>query len=198
MTKYNFRSDYFGGIGWIHSGNRNNLFTYYEKVSFTAGAASNENVDMDVVLQPMWSVLDVEVTDAETCSLPEGTNVVICTVNPFYYGFDIANGIPSDTKEDSWTQFYANPMSDVSFRSNKGVTNKVVSASKDITVKLVFIKWSESDAGTLLGERVIYKGDVEGGKHITLKGTLGKSNDTNATFSPTLGNLGDGGVIPFN
>ncbi|MDR2948124.1 MAG: hypothetical protein LBV71_02850 [Prevotella sp.] len=194
LDDFNFYSDYFEGVGWINYG-RDNLYAYYEKASFSAGLTNN--VKMDITLQPMWSVVDIEVTDADICFLPEGTNTIECTVNPFYYGFSIAEGIPSKSYENvAIPEQSRTATSDTNFRTNKRLSGKVVSASKDVTVKLVFIKRTVSST-EILGERVIYKGDFEGGKNITLKGTLGKFASS-ATFNPTLGELTDGGVIPFN
>ncbi len=114
-----------------------------------------------------------------------------------YYGFSIAEGIPSKIYENvAIPEQSRTATSDTNFRTNKRLSGKVVSASKDVTVKLVFIKRTVSST-EILGERVIYKGDFEGGKNITLKGTLGKFASS-ATFNPTLGELTDGGVIPFN
>lgn len=195
LDDFNFYSDYFKGVGWINYG-RDNLYAYYEKVAFTVGLG-NEEIEQDVVLQPMWSIVDIEVTDADICFLPEGTNTIECAVTPFYYGFNIAEGIPSESYEDAVTPEQSRTAtSDTNFRTNKAVSGKVVSASKDITVKLVFIKRTVSST-EILGEKVIYTGNFEGGKKITLRGTLGEFVST-TTFNPILGELTDGGVIPFD
>lgn len=195
LNGLNFYSDYYQGVGWLLY-SRDNLYAYYEKVSFSVGVDSNGGIEKDIALQPMWSVLDIEVTDAVTCTLPEGTNTIECTVNPFYYGFGIADGIPSENRDDTVIPEQSRTAnSDVNFRTDTGIFGKVISASKDVTVKLVFLKRTASST-EILGERVIYKGDFDGGKHITLKGALGKTTST-GTFNVTLGNLSDGGIIPF-
>lgn len=196
LDDFNFYSDYFNGIGWINYG-KDNQYSYYEKVAFSVGLGSNEETEQDVPLQPMWSIVNIEVTDADICTLPEGTNTIECIVNPFYYGFSIAEGIPSESYEDVATSAQSRTViSDTNFREKKVLSGKVVSASKGVTVKLIFLKQTVSST-EILGEREIFKGDFDRGKSYTLKGTLGKVT-SHATFNLSLADLTDGGVIPFD
>lgn len=128
--------------------------------------------------------------------MPEGTTLVDISISPLYYGFNIADGIPSKNYGgDLITTFQSLSVANVSEFREKGLTRKYIMATKGATAKLVFIKETVSST-EILGEKVIYKGDFEGGKKITLKGTLGNAA-TNASFNLSLGELKDGGVIPF-
>ncbi|MDR2948123.1 MAG: hypothetical protein LBV71_02845 [Prevotella sp.] len=195
ITNLNFYTDYCYGSTYIAYPAYKHYGLYYEKVSFTVGVG-NEEVNKDVELQPKWSNISVQITDGETCTLPEGTTLVDISISPLYYGFNIADGIPSKNYgEDLTAHFQSLSATSVSDFREKGLSNKFIMASKGATAKLVFIKHTMSTT-EILGERVIYKGDFEGGKKITLKGTLGNTV-TNASFNLSLGELKDGGVIPF-
>ena len=200
VEDYNFYTDYFDNPpSWVAPRHFGNYCVYYEKAGFTVGA-DNKDILMDVALKPMWSEVDVEVSDAETYTLPEGTTTIACNITPAYFGFNIADGTSTKGTEDIWN-FQENSNTTIdNFREYKGVgrvgsTKKYTTASKGVTVKLVFIK-QEISGDTILGEREIYKGDIEGGKRITFKGALGKA--TSGTFNLSLADLKDGGVIPFN
>lgn len=195
ITNLNFYTDYCSGSHFIAYPAYQHYGLYYEKVDFTVGVG-NEEINKDVVLQPKWSEISVQITDGETCTLPEGTTNVDIAISPYYYGFNIADGIPSKNYgEDLIPHFQSPSAAEVSTFREKGLSNKYIMATKGGIAKLIFIKATVSST-EILGERVIYKGDLEGGKKITLKGTLGNTV-TNASFNLSLGELKDGGVIPF-
>jgi len=196
ISNFNFYSDFCEGISYIDQPSHKHYGLYYEKVGFTVGVGQEE-INEDVVLQPMWSEISVQITDGETCTLPEGTTIVDVVVSPYYYGFNIADGLPKyggDNSGYGWS-FQSLSYRDVDVFREKGLSRKYIMATKGATIKLQFVKYT-MDTTELLEERVIYTGDIEGGKRITLKGTLGKTNLT-GTFNLSLGELADSGVIPF-
>lgn len=195
LTPSNFYTDYCVGNAWTAS-NRGNQYIYYEKVSFTAG--ENNNVAMDVTLQPKWTEFDIEVTDADTYSFPETTNIIQCIVDPLYYGFGLADGVPTRSGEDIVSPTNYHRVEVDKFRTQKGLFGKIVAGSKNVTVKLVFTRESASEPSVTLGERIIYTGDIPEGKHITFKGKLGDTDSNNLGFKISLADLTDGGVIPFD
>lgn len=191
----NFYTDYFeNSPTWI-MGNMGNRYVYYQKVDFSV-AANNSDVPIEVTLQPMWSEVTVEVTDANTCFLPEGTTTIGCVITPFYSGISIAEGIPTRGSDASWGWADLCNTNVDKFREHKIITDRHATAGKDVTVKLVFVK-QIATGDTVLGEREIYKGDIEGGKRITFRGALGKAA-TSATFKVSLADLTDAGIIPFD
>ncbi len=190
----NFYTDYFENPPTWILGNMGNRFIYYEKVSFSV-AANNSNMPIPVTLQPMWSEVTIEVTDANTCSLPEGTTTIGCVITPSFYGVSIAEGVPTRGSEASWGWNDLCNTNVDKFREHKIITDRHATAGKDVTVKLVFVKQIAS-GDTVLGEREIYKGNIEGGKRITFRGTLGRTSAI-GTFNVSLSDLTDGGVIPF-
>lgn len=195
ITNLNFYTDYCLGSKYIAYPALQHHGLYYQKVDFTVGMG-HEEINKDVELQPKWSEISVEITDGETCILPEGTTTVDIAISPYYYGFDIANGITSKYYgEAHMLPFQSLSVANVSDFREKGLSRKYIMATKGGTAKLVFIKATVSST-EILGEREIYKGDFEGGKRYTLKGTLGKVT-SNAAFSLSLADLKDGGVIPF-
>lgn len=195
ITDFNFYTDYCNGSTYIAYPSYQNYGLYYGKVGFTVGVG-NEEVNKDVELQPKWSNVSVQITDGETCTLPEGTTTVDIAISPYYYGFNIADGIPSKNySEDSFAFFQSLSATNVSNFREKGLSGKYIMASKGATAKLVFIKHTMSTT-EILGERVIYTGDLEGGKRITLRGTLGNSTSS-ASVNLSLADLADGGFNSF-
>ncbi|MDR2948125.1 MAG: hypothetical protein LBV71_02855 [Prevotella sp.] len=186
----NINTDYCLGNTWISRGH-DNVGIYYEKLAFTAGESATEV--NDVVLNPMWSHLNIKVSDADVCYLPEGTTYVQCVVSPYYYGFRLKDGVSSQKYEASPGLGSDLPVPVAKFRSEGGMESIIVSYTKDATVKFVCM----TNNGTVLSEKVIYTGDIEKGKYITFNGSLG-SIESNASFNLSLADLTDGGVIPFN
>ncbi len=187
----NINTDYCNGNFRIDRGHDNET-VYYEKLAFTVGDNVVALVN-DVVLKPMWTFLYVNVLDAATCHLPEGTAYVQCTTTPFYYGFGLKDGIATKKYDKSPGVGSGLPMTVGAFRGLHGLMEAIpVTATKDATVKFVCF----STNGSVLSEKVIYTGDIENGKYITFKGTLGNST-SNASFNVSLGDLIDGGIIPF-
>jgi hypothetical protein len=87
----------------------------------------------------MWSEVTVEVTDANTCSLPEGTTTIGCVITPFYSGISIAEGIPTRGSDASWGWADLCNTNIDKFREHKIITDRHATAGKDVTVKLVFV-----------------------------------------------------------
>lgn len=192
----NFNTDYCIGNSWVAKG-KDNQNVYYEKLNFAVGSVSG-TTEVSIQLKPMWSELDIEVADADSCSLPEGTTHVQCVIDPYYYGFNLKDGVSAQSYEGVATSVGVGSFwsTVAEFRADKGIFDKDISGSQDVNVKLVYIKHSESEACTVLGEKVIYTGDIEKGKYITFSGSLG--NDySNPVFNLSLGELADGGIIPF-
>lgn len=194
FTPFNYNTDYCVGNSYITKG-KDNRNIYYGKLDFIVAANLSED-PVDVDLKPTWSVMNIKVTDADECILPEGTNLVQCHVNPHYYGFKISDGIPTESYTDFAT-LVGVPFIDLAqFRTEKGYQSIIVAASEDVTVKLIFIRHTESEACTVLSEKFIYKGDIKGGVDFTLTGKLGDATST-AMFNLSLLDLEDGGEIPF-
>lgn len=198
ISGYNFDTDYLQGAGWLNTHPERNLYVYYGKQEFTVGENSENAINETVTLMPTWSEVIIDVTDAATCDVPEGTTNITCQVSPYYYGVNIADGKATKTIEDSSDPSQSSSALNLSwFRDKSRTFKKYIADSKDISVKIVF--WELTPSSTrIVGERVIYKGDLDKGKKITLSGALGRSLNETASFTPVLGELTDGGVIPFN
>lgn len=192
----NYFTDYCDGNPWL-IGWSNNQNIYYETISFTV---SDQAVEKAVVLNPMWSELNIKVTDADICTLPPTTTNILFVVDAYYYGFGL--------KDKKATKFLTNYLADgtnpgepvESFREKKGLFNHIAAESENVTVKMVFVRNSATENYVILGEKVVYTGNIAIGKRITFEGKVGNvANDNGAAgFGITLKDLEDGGTIPFD
>lgn len=189
----NYNTDYCNGNAWIAKG-YDNYNIYFESINFSV---NEQAVETPVVLNPMWSEIDIEVLDADVCILPAETKYVQAAVYPYYYGFSI--------KEKKATRSM-NPVvsggapilfkSVADFRADKGYFNYIVANSSNVTVKLLYLTASAGVSEMIVGEKTIHTGDIAGGKHITFKGSLG-TNTANGSFSISLNGIENGGTIPY-
>lgn len=191
-TPSNYETDYCNGNQWIVKG-FDNYNIYFETVDFSV---NNQTVEKSVVLQPMWTEIDIQALDADICTLPAETKYVQTAVYPYYYGFSIKDKKATRYKDPAVSASALLFKSVEKFREDKGYFGYPVAASNNITVKLLYITASESVAQENLGEKTIYTGDIERGKRITFSGKLGE-HEVNSKFSFSLKDLEDGGTIPY-
>jgi hypothetical protein len=180
----NFNTDYCEGNIWIATG-RDNKEIYYQTVGFSV-VKDNANT-VDVELEPMWSTIDINVTDAATCNVPENATAIACVVEPFYYGFNIKTKVPTVSNptivHNSTTHTWIG-VSD--FQAGTTPTTIAVAQSKDVTIKLVYYSYGEYDQGTIVGERTIYNGDLERGLNYKFTGKIGNgTSEGEAAFNIT-------------
>ncbi|WP_163305372.1 hypothetical protein [Dysgonomonas sp. 521] len=173
-SKYD--TDYCNGNHWAAKG-RDNRNIYFETLSFNFDQQVSADI-ADLQLKPAWSYVSVRVKDADVCTLPEGTTHVQCVINPYYYGFSIKDKKPVSYYEQSATLTNTGFLVSVGeFREDKAILDIVASKSQDAVFKLVFIKHSQTESATILGEKVIYTGNIENGEYITLAGNLGDDGE---------------------
>lgn len=176
---------------------RDNSYAYYGKLEFSVGENIDNKEIKKVVLDPMWSELVIDITDYDSFSTPDETTHLISLVDPYYHGFYFKDGTPAFQDTDFAHDYAKSKVSIDGIRDGSKKVRKIVSETKDITVKIIFYK-QVVYGSFIVGEKIIYKGDLPRGKRITLRGALGSSSNGKASFTPVLGDLTDGGVIPFN
>lgn len=173
LVPENFNTDYCFGNVWV-AGWRDNKNIYYNTIDFNIGNNAENSIDLE--LDPMWSTIDVNITDAATCGIPDGTTAIKCVIDPFYYGFNIKTKVSSVSwNNSSIHNIISSSCKGVEqFRESGTIPQICIAESKNITVKAIYLKrLSESDNGEIIGERIIYKGNLDKGIHYKFTGALG-------------------------
>lgn len=188
----NLATDYCNGNHWIAK-SADNAGMYFEIIDFTVNESVNNVTSIE--LKPMWSEIDVEVTDAATCTIPEGTTGIFIGVEPYYSGFAIKDKIPTK-KLDMYPIALASMGQSISeFRKGGALPSCYIAQSKNVTVKLIYRSETATET-KIVGERVIYQGDFESGKRYKFSGKVGNDNGVKS-FNVSLGSLTDVDPIPF-
>ncbi|WP_029905494.1 hypothetical protein [Prevotella sp. 10(H)] len=191
----NFNSDYCFGNAWVATGS-DNYEMYLENKDFSVDGKNDQSVD--IKLQPMWSEILVNITDAETCFIPNGCNFMLCVVEPYYYGFGIKDKVPTQKADNSPITTPSPGISVDKFKELKYIGPRFIARSNDITVKIIYWTQSANDAGSSLGEKVIYKGNFLAGNRYLLTGELGnEENNISGEFNVTSKGLEEADRIPF-
>ncbi len=201
-TPLNYATDYCIGNQVIVGGSNNENIFYK---TFSISVRPDTNADEEVVLVPMWSSIDIKITDAATFKVPEKVSHVFFTISPDYAGFGIADVTASIDKEflgggGSFLPMMATTLEKV--REEEGHFGNLVTEGADVTIKLQFIEHSEEVNAHVWAEKIIYKGAIEKGYHYTLSGALGDNSSvvdepSAEAFNVTLRELTEKEVIPF-
>lgn len=166
--------DYCTGNRFIVKGT-NNERIYYNTVPLVISNKDNDT-PIDVVLDPMWSEIDVEITDAETFVLPGEANLIGCFLTPDYAGFGIKDKTACKEKEFSGSgtlDMLCTSENDV--RAKGGIFNIIASEGDDVTVKLLYVEHSENVSAKIWNEKVIHQGKIEKGYRYTFTGAIGNN-----------------------
>lgn len=184
LVPENFNTDYCFGNVWV-AGWRDNKEIYYNTIDFNIGNNVENSIDLE--LEPMWSTIDVNITDAATCGIPDGTTTIRCEINPNYYGFSIKTKKPNVSSNSSVYNVIREQCTSIeSFRESGVIPQICIMGSEDATVKLLYLKrLPESDNGEIIGERIIYKGDLENGINYKFTGKIGNITEGEASFNIT-------------
>lgn len=169
----NYNTDYCQGNLWLvtHSDNEN---VYYETFTFTVDGKQSEPVN--VLLEPMWSNLNIEITDAATFVLPEGTTHLFCEVSPYFTGFFVKTKKPKSADSGEFLDGDLSKIVNVEeFRAKSGLYGRTnIAASENVSVSVVFIQRSdELQSYVQIGKQPVYTGSFDKGYDITLSGKLG-------------------------
>lgn len=196
----NFGTDYCSGNSWIIK-NKDNRGIYFNNYTFTV--KENAEINDKIVLEPMWSQIDIKITDANGCKLPENANMVGYHITPEFYGFSIKDKISTAKYKSS--QNITVPVylckETNTVLANQGLYDNVAAgADEEVTIRLVFIHHSETTTHYVI-DRIVYKGKIERGFHYTFAGALGDLNgdsgNGNAKFNISVSSLVSKGEIPF-
>lgn len=197
LTPSNYNTDVCHGNNYI-AGDWDNNNIYYETITFTINGESNQPID--ILLEPMWSNLNIAIKDADICALPSGTTHLFCQVDPFYSGFSIKTKEPVSSSNGEFHETNLSKLVSIEkFKEDKGILGKTqIAASKNVSVAVVFIKNSpELQKYVVLGKKTVYNGDFERGLNITLSGNLGNANNSNNQLFNISGKSLVDVTIPF-
>ena len=168
----NFNTDYCTGNQWV-ARLKDNRGIYFNTYNFTV-TQHTELID-DIVLEPMWSQIDIKITDANECKLPEDANLVGYHIDPHFHGFSIKDKISTLSYKPA--QSFDVPTylctTTSAFLTDNGIFDNVASgADEEITIRLVFMHHSIDDT-YYVTNKIIYKGKIERGYQYTFTGALG-------------------------
>jgi len=196
----NYNTDYCIGNLFIVKGTTNEDI-YFKTFPLTVTANDN-TIPVNVDLEPMWSEIDIKITDGDTFVLPEEANLVGCFLSPDLSGFSIKSQKP--TKEKVYVGGYTPDRlctTKAAIREEGGVFGTIASENDDVTIKLIFAEHSEYENFKKWGEKIIYKGKIEKGYRYTFTGAIGNQSSSNGSaglsFNVNLKSLKNKEEIPF-
>lgn len=173
-----------------------NVGLYRENMSFEI--KEDGNAPKEIVLKPMWSILNLNVTDAASCILPERTTLIKFSPVTTPLGFYVKDGSPAIINSPVTYKYPYIGVTD--FIKNKGISNIPLGWNPNYVFTLHFYTSSEPFTGyEYIGKKDIWTGAIEHGKIYTLKGELGDAttNPMEQDFSVSFSGLEEVPEIPF-
>lgn len=128
----------------------------------------------------MWSYIDINIKDAQTFEVPEGTNAIQFEVNPLYYGFGVKSKLATFKDENltivSLEAVRANPI----FNLRKIVT-KTDAENNTIGANIIYLK-IDGDTTILESRKLeVPQTSLENGYYYNINGNLGSKKSGQST-----------------
>ena len=173
-----FSTDFTRGNWWT-TRDTGNGGIYFDSFSFDVSENIANNV-ADVTLKPMWSSVAIQVTNAATCDFPTNTAIISYGITPHVNGFYLQSKEPEiyySVKSGFRSTYDGDMIGFEAFKTGSSHVSFITDKIKNATITVQFYSANTpSSNGELLGEQVIYTGDIERGKNIVLKGKLPESS----------------------
>ena len=167
----NYNVDFFNPVN-IYESIYHNGGVYFNTADLSVVTSETaQNLSME--LQPMWSYIDVNIEDAQTFEVPEGTNSLQFVVNPLYYGFNVKSKLAPFIDDRpiifSLDSIRTNPAFNLRTTVSKSVADNTISTS---------IKFLKIDGDTTVLETKqlpIPSSNLENGFYYNIHGSLSKN-----------------------
>lgn len=182
----NFYSDFCAGnIDFDSTGRKpnNNNELYYEWTDLTV--TSSVTIEKSIVLQPMWSILNIKINDLSSCILPTKTTKIALTIDNYTYGFYLENKQAKNEGYLGGSGLGAYKWPDVnieSFKKGESLNKLLITENPQTFLALSF--YDNDDK--FLGSVKLYEGKFSRGKNITISGKLGDLSNLKPENSTSL------------
>lgn len=166
---------------------------YYESLKINV-AGTNETVEKDIVLKAMWSNVNITLEDAQTFSVPEGTDALRFDVSPLYTGFNLDTKLATVKAPDDFLSDFnksrTNLISLDSVRLNPTYTAlkyvyQTLPENGNLAIKVNYLKTKGTTEPVVLKTRELQIPDIsiENGYNYNISGKLDVSNGQSMNIS---------------
>ena len=171
-------------------------YNYYESITTTV-APTNQDIDREITLKPMWSNLNITLDDAQKFNVPEGTDAIQFIVSPLYTGFHLNTKLSTNKVSDNWVSVYSDYKTNIisldQIRANATFTYptyvyQTLPENGNLAIKLNYLQTKNTTDTIILKTRELQIPDItiENGYNYNIKGNLDAVNN-NQSMSISLG-----------
>lgn len=168
----NYDVDFFNPVNPSEA-NYHNGGIYFNIADFTV-VASKTDQSISMELQPMWSYIDVNIEDAQTFDVPEGTNALQFFVNPLYYGFNVKNKLAPFEDNRPIIVSLDSIRTSATFNLRTTVSKSI--ADNTISTKINYLKIDGETTILETKQLPIPNASLENGYYYNIHGNLGNKN----------------------
>lgn len=164
------------GLTKYHNGG-----VYFNTADFTVVALEKDQ-NLSMQLKPMWSYIDININDAQTFAVPDGTNALQFIVSPRYYGFYVKTQL-APFKNEKPIIVPLDSIRSASIFNLRNTVSKSILTDNTISASIKYLK-IDSDT-TILGSKDLYipNASLENGFYYNVYGNLGNPNEKSMTIS---------------
>lgn len=190
ISSYSNTSSYYSSVDLQI--NKHNYFSYYypyesthnyyESITTTV-EPTNQTIEQEITLKPMWSNLNLTIEDAQTFDAPEGTDALQFIVNPLYLGFSLKERIATQKAPNNFisvfSKYKSNTVSIDSIRSNSSFiyptyVYQTLPENGNLAIKINYLKTKNVTDTIILKTRELQLPNItiENGYSYNIKGRL--------------------------
>lgn len=166
---------------------------YYESIATTV-APTNQTIEQNITLKPMWSNLNLTLNDAQTFNAPEGTDALQFVVSPLYVGFHLNTKLATDKVSENWvsimSKYKTNTISLDEIRANATFTYptyvyQTLPENGNLAIKVNYLKTKNTTDTIVLKTRELQIPDItiENGYNYNISGKLDAGNGQSMNIS---------------
>lgn len=184
----NYNTDNFGSYLVKAKNNKiDNGGIYFNTTDLTV-IASAKDQSLSMELKPMWSYIDVNIENAQTFEVPEGTNALQFVINPLYYGFNVKTKL-APFIDDRPIVISLDSIRAASTFNLRNTVSKSILESNKISTTIKYLKIG-TDTIVLQTKELPISNLLENGYYYNIHGKLGNSNtNSSQTMNISLGSF---------
>jgi len=194
INPQNYNTDYFSNVS-VSNLSRDNRGMYYETFEISISETSTNT--REVVLQPMWSTMELILDNVQDLIVPEGTMYVEFRVAPVCLGFYVKSKLPKTTERDG----NVDPLGIIEMNQfpaeNQLIYKKMVVPTQDLEVSVVVNCLNREFA--IIHTKELAKTNIKNATNYKVSGNLGNiTNEDSSRFGIKLGEFtGETVEVPF-
>ena len=191
LSPKNFNTDYYSNTPPLNM-RWDNQNVFYQVTDLNV-LANEDNSINSIELEPMWSEVELKLSDIQTSKVPDETEALIVYFTPSYSGFGIKSKtasfvIPKDTIRASLVYPTKSDTLTINYLVAKGVDN-----SMGISIHYVKKTSTYSNFTTISKKEIKLENKLENGYHYKIGGKLGNydgyTDNNNQSFNISLGDF---------